>query len=149
MATIKLQGNSSGSGTVILTAPNTNSTRTITLPDQDVVLGGAGSVQAFANFDQRSSMTIRSSGNLSSLTDVALGKTKLNFSTALADVGFVASGSAAKTDNGDDGNMKVQCGGYNHGTSRSNTTTSTDIVVGYMSNTGQNDSGVTMVQVIR
>ena len=39
MATIKLQGNSSGSGSVTLTAPNTNSTRTITLPDQDVVLG--------------------------------------------------------------------------------------------------------------
>jgi len=42
MATIKLQGNSSGSGTVVLTAPNTNSTRTITLPDQDVNLGNLG-----------------------------------------------------------------------------------------------------------
>ena len=39
MATIKLQGNASGSGSVTLTAPNTNSTRTITLPDEDVVLG--------------------------------------------------------------------------------------------------------------
>jgi len=42
MATIKLQGNASGSGTVILTAPNTNSTRTITLPDQDVDFGSLG-----------------------------------------------------------------------------------------------------------
>jgi len=105
--------------------------------------------QVFVNFDGRSSMTIRSSGNLSSLTDVGTGKTKLNFSTALADVGFVASGSAAKTDGNDDGNMKIQCGGYNQGTSRPNTTTSTDIVVGYMSGTGQADSGVTMVGVIR
>lgn len=42
MANIKLQGNPSGSGSVILTAPNTNSTRTITLPDQDVDLGNLG-----------------------------------------------------------------------------------------------------------
>jgi len=39
MATIKLEGNASGSGSVSLTAPNTNSTRTITLPDEDGVLG--------------------------------------------------------------------------------------------------------------
>lgn len=39
MATVKLQGNASGSGSVTLVAPNTNSTRTVTLPDADVTLG--------------------------------------------------------------------------------------------------------------
>jgi hypothetical protein len=43
MATIKLQGNSSGSGSVILKAPNTNSTRTLTLPDGDGILGNSPS----------------------------------------------------------------------------------------------------------
>lgn len=38
MATIKLQGNASGSGSLTLTAPNTSSTRTITLPDEDGAL---------------------------------------------------------------------------------------------------------------
>ena len=41
MATVKLQGNASGSGSVTLVAPNTNSTVTVTLPDADVTLGGA------------------------------------------------------------------------------------------------------------
>ena len=33
MAKVKIQGNASGTGTLTLTAPNTNSDRTITLPD--------------------------------------------------------------------------------------------------------------------
>ena len=38
MATTKIQGHSSGSGSVTITAPNTNSNRTLTLPDGDVTL---------------------------------------------------------------------------------------------------------------
>ena len=33
MANVKIQGNASGSGVLTITAPNTDSTRTITLPD--------------------------------------------------------------------------------------------------------------------
>jgi len=40
MAKIKIQGNASGTGTLTLTAPNTNADRTITLPDEDITLGG-------------------------------------------------------------------------------------------------------------
>ena len=72
MATIKLQGNASGSGTVILTAPSTNSTRTITLPDQDVNLGtlsGAGSIVAWVNFNGEGTVGLRGEGNVSSITD--------------------------------------------------------------------------------
>ena len=49
MATIKMQGNSSGSGSVTLTAPNTNSDRTITLPDSDTVLIGGAPVVGTLN----------------------------------------------------------------------------------------------------
>ena len=41
MAKVKIQGNASGTGIITLTAPNTNTDRTITLPDGDVTLGGA------------------------------------------------------------------------------------------------------------
>ena len=39
MSKVKIQGNASGTGVVTLTAPNTNTDRTITLPDGDVTLG--------------------------------------------------------------------------------------------------------------
>ena len=96
MATIKLQGNASGSGTVILTAPNTNSTRTITLPDQDVDLGGAGSIKAWVNFTAYSSFSLRGGGNVSSVTDNGTGNFQVNFSNSLSTsnyAGIVTAGS--------------------------------------------------------
>ena len=39
MAKVKIQGNASGSGVFTVTAPNSNTDRTITLPDADVTLG--------------------------------------------------------------------------------------------------------------
>ena len=41
MSKVKITGHASGSGTLTLTGPNTNSDRTITLPDSDVTLGAA------------------------------------------------------------------------------------------------------------
>ena len=38
MATTKIRGNAAGSGSVTITAPNTNSNRTLTLPDADVTI---------------------------------------------------------------------------------------------------------------
>ena len=40
MSKIKFQGNASGTGVLTITSPNTNADRTITLPDEDVTLGG-------------------------------------------------------------------------------------------------------------
>lgn len=91
MASIKLQGNSGGSGSVILTAPNTNSTRTITLPDQDINfgnLGGAGSTQAWVNFNGTGTVAIRDDGNVSSVTDNGTGDYNIAFSTALTSSSF-------------------------------------------------------------
>ena len=41
MSKVKIQGNASGTGVVTLTAPNTNTDRIITLPDETVSLTGA------------------------------------------------------------------------------------------------------------
>jgi hypothetical protein len=41
MAKVKIQGHASGTGILTVTAPNTSTDRTITLPDEDVTLGAA------------------------------------------------------------------------------------------------------------
>ena len=42
MSNVKILGNASGTGTITLQAPNTNTDRTVNLPDEDVTLGGGG-----------------------------------------------------------------------------------------------------------
>lgn len=87
MATIKLQGNASGSGSVTLTAPNTNSARTVTLPDQDLdlgSLGGEGTVKAWVTFAMDGTARMLASAGMSSLTDLGTGKPQFNLSNALA-----------------------------------------------------------------
>ena len=100
MATIKLQGNSSGSGSVTLTAPNTNSARTITLPDQDVdlgSLGGAGSIEAWVNFNGTGAVSINASGNVSSITDNGTGQYTVFMGNAMSAItfGYALSGRSA------------------------------------------------------
>ena len=41
MAKVKIQGHASGTGIITLTAPNTSTDRTVTLPDADVTLGAS------------------------------------------------------------------------------------------------------------
>jgi hypothetical protein len=98
MATIKLQGSASGGGSVTLTAPNTNSARTITLPDQDVdfgSLGGAGSIQAWISMNGQGTVAIRNDGNISSLLDNGVGDYTANFSNTLSTSNHGMSGSIA------------------------------------------------------
>jgi hypothetical protein len=40
MSKVKIEGNASGTGTLTIAAPNTNTDRTLTLPDADITLGG-------------------------------------------------------------------------------------------------------------
>ena len=97
MATIKLQGNASGSGSVTLTAPNTNSARTITLPDQDVDFGnlaGAGNVQAWANWTGDPTVVLRDSGNVSSVTDLGVGRYRVNYSSSFSNTTYAAVSTA-------------------------------------------------------
>ena len=94
MATIKLQGNASGSGSVTLTAPNTNSARTITLPDQDVVLGGAGSIKAWVNWTGDPTVAIRDGGNVSTVTDLGVGRYRVNYSSSFSNANYAAVSDA-------------------------------------------------------
>ena len=98
MATIKLQGNASGSGTVILTAPNTNSTRTITLPDQDVNFGtlGAGP-PVVSTLNGTGTIALQNSTGVSSVTDNGTGKYQFNFSSNFSTATYYANGSYLTT----------------------------------------------------
>lgn len=49
MSLLKLQGNASGTGTVTIAAPNTNSTRTLTLPDATTTVVGIDTTQTLTN----------------------------------------------------------------------------------------------------
>ena len=62
MSKVKIQGNASGTGVVTLTAPNTNTDRTITLPDGDITLGGG--VDGIVSTANATAITIDSSENV-------------------------------------------------------------------------------------
>jgi len=93
MATIKLQGNASGSGTVILTAPNTNSTRTITLPDTDTALISGAPVVSTLN--GTGTIALQNDTGVSSVTDIGTGKYQFNFSSNFSTATYYASGTGS------------------------------------------------------
>ncbi len=71
MAKVKIQGHASGTGILTVTAPNTSTDRTITLPDEDVTLGAA--TPSIDDNGNATAMTIDSSEN------VLVGQTTSNF----------------------------------------------------------------------
>jgi len=114
MSLIKLQGNASGTGALTIAAPNTNTDRTLTLPDntgtvltdQSTVsstqiasaLNASGSApiyacRAWVNFDGTGTPAIRASGNVSSITDNGTGDYTLNFTTAMQDANYAVVGT--------------------------------------------------------
>ena len=96
MATIKLQGNASGSGSVILTAPNTNSTRTITLPDEDIDLGDVGGGSAVVStLNGTGTIALQNSKGVSSVSDYGTGKYGFNFSANFPNATYYASGTTS------------------------------------------------------
>ena len=90
MATIKLQGNASGSGSITLTAPITNSARTITLPDADTVLIGGAPVVGTLN--GTGTIALQNSTGVSSVSDYGVGKYGFNFSSNFSTATYYASG---------------------------------------------------------
>lgn len=105
MATVKIQGSASGTGSVTLIAPNTNSNRVLTLPDEDGTVGG--STKAWVNFNGSLTIAIRSSKNVSSLTDYATGTYAINYSSALADANYAPSGQTQAINTGDHGTVTL------------------------------------------
>ncbi len=103
MSQVKIQGNASGTGAFTIAAPNSNTDRTLTLPDSAGTLATAESTlsqfnatgsapvyacRAWVNFNGTGTVAIRASGNVSSITDNGTGDYTVNFSTALPDANY-------------------------------------------------------------
>ena len=118
MSQVKISGNASGTGVLTIAAPNTNTDRTINIPDTagDIVTTGdsatitagmldggqSGSAPIFAarawvNFNGTGTVAIRDSGNVTSITDNTTGDYTVNFTTALSDTNYVINPSTANT----------------------------------------------------
>ena len=110
MSSIKLSPNASGTGAFTIAAPNSNTDRTLTLPDAtgtvqvsgNPISGTTGSFsgdlsfnsgygsaavaygcRAWVNFDGTGTVAIRAAGNVSSITDLGVGFYGINFTTAM------------------------------------------------------------------
>jgi len=118
MSKITLEPNSSGAGTFSIVSPDSNTNRTLTLPDesgtvatienippgyedQDAldlfnVTGSAPvyACRAWVNFDGTGTVSIRESGNVSSITDRGAGQYTVNFTTAMEDAEYSVTGTA-------------------------------------------------------
>jgi len=117
MSLVKIQGNASGTGEFTIAAPNSNTNRTLTLPDATGTIittaGGAaisgttgsfsgdlsfnsgyGSAavaygcRAWVNFNGTGTVAIRASGNVTSITDNGTGDYIVNFSTSMPDSNY-------------------------------------------------------------
>jgi uncharacterized protein (AIM24 family) len=129
MSRIALSGNLSGTGTLTFAAPNTNTDRTLDLPDAagtiqvsgNPISGTTGSFsgdlsfnsgygsaavaygcRAWVNFNGTGTVAIRASGNVSSITDNGTGEYTVNFTTAMPDVNY-----SAQVNTQSDGNARA------------------------------------------
>ena len=157
MSKIALKPNDSGTGTFTLESPNSNTDRTLTLPDEaGTVLTTATDIEsqvktatnatgsapiyscrAWVNFDGTGTVSIRESGNVSSITDNGTGDYAVNFTTAMPDANYCAVGSSQR----DASTSQV-------GTFIQNTNAST-VTIFELSNSGFFDSSNMAVAIFR
>jgi len=113
MSKISLKPNDSGTGTFTLESPNSNTNRTLSLPDEaGTVLTNVSDIEsqvktatnatgsapvyacrAWVNFDGTGTVSIRASGNVSSITDEGTGRYTVNLTTAMPDNNYSALGT--------------------------------------------------------
>jgi len=113
MSKIALSPNSSGTGTFTIASPNSNTNRTLTLPDEaGTVVTNASDIEsqvktatnatgsqpiyaarAWVNFNGTGTIAIRDSGNVSSLTDNGTADYTINFTTAMSNINYAWVGS--------------------------------------------------------
>ena len=110
----------------------TDTTRAITPARLRSALNAPGSAPVFAcrawvNFNGTGTVSIRASGNVSSITDNGTGDYTVNFATAMPDVGYSVSGTA-NPDNGAHGNYILNIKTSN-GLEANQTTSSVRVVV--------------------
>jgi hypothetical protein len=149
MSKIALSGNASGTGTLTFAAPNTNTDRTLDLPDAagtiqvsgNPISGTTGSFsgdlsfnsgygsaavaygcRAWVNFDGTGTPAIRASGNVSSITDNGAGDYTLNFTNAMVDANYSVVGMSMR-DSANASNLSV------FGSATYNTITTTSVRV--------------------
>ncbi len=112
MSLVKIQGNASGTGIFTVAAPNSNTDRTLTLPDSTGTIATAESTlsqfnasgsapvyacRAWVNFNGTGTVAIRASGNVSSITDNSTGNYTVNFTNAMPDTNFGVSITGGST----------------------------------------------------
>lgn len=108
---------SSGGGSVTLNAPSTGTDFTANVPARDGTLVGADSsgnlrinsgygseavaygCRAWVNFDGTGVVSIRASGNVSSITDLGTGDYIVNLATPMPDTNYAAVGTWSTRDN--------------------------------------------------
>jgi len=103
---------STGSGANVLGTSPTLATPTFDSAQLATVSGTAPlyMARAWVNFNGTGTVAIRSSANVSSITDNGTGDYTVNFTTAMSDANYAASGTAMKTvGTGDVSNMRVIC----------------------------------------
>jgi len=108
MSKVSITGDNSGTGTFTIAAPNSNNNRTFNLPDEagtaltdasdlepqvKTSLNATGDAplfacRAFCNFNGQGTVSIRESGNVSSITDNGTGQYTINFTTAMPDTNY-------------------------------------------------------------
>lgn len=119
MSSIKLESNASGTGVFTIASPNSNTNRTLSLPDAagtiqvsgNPISGTTGSFsgdlsfnsgygssavaygcRAWVNFNGTGTVAIRASGNVTSITDNGTGNYTVNFTISMPDVNFSIAG---------------------------------------------------------
>lgn len=127
MSKINLTPNASGTGVFTIASPNSNTDRTLDLPDEagtilttssdylsstsdiesqvKTATNATGSApiyscRAWVNFNGTGTVAIRDSGNVSSIGDFGTGSYFVNFSTAMPDANYAAVGGADNNSNG-------------------------------------------------
>lgn len=108
MSNLTVKGNASGTGTVILEAPNTNSNRTITLPDSTSTLATTADVAAIATGPTLGTAVASTSGTAIDFTGIPSTAKRV---TVLFDGVSTSGTSAILTQLGDSGG--VEASSYN------------------------------------
>lgn len=121
MSKVQLAGNASGTGIFTIASPNSNTDRTLTLPDAtgtvqvsgNPISGTTGSFSGNLSFNSGYgsaavaygcrawvsfngiTISIYGSGNVSSITDNGVGDYTVNFTTAMPDANYCVNGIGA------------------------------------------------------
>lgn len=104
MSNLTVKGNASGTGTVILEAPNTNSNRTITLPDATgtVVTANASGFVGIGTSSPSEELHVYSANNAIVLVETAAGSdSRLRLLTANDRIGYIEFGDTDDIDTGE------------------------------------------------